>query len=425
MKKYLVLVIAFVVLVSVPLYYVLSTKSPKVEGLAELEKLPKKKELHLKVTSNRKIHSVKITISQGGKVVELVNVSPNANGVEFPLIVEPRKLSIADGEAEVSVFAKAGFLAKTQMKFKSIVKTTPPMVSVIDNSYLADQGSSAAVLINAKDASRVYVKEGEKTFAATNSIFDDKSRYFCIYPIDTELPLNTAITVVAEDDVGNRSQSAIKTILKRTIWRQDTLKISDDFIRRVVNPLLGDENLPPVESFIKVNEHLRQESENKVKEITKKSADKILWDGPFIQLPNSQVFAHFGDKRSYEYDGKIVSHSIHYGFDLATIANHPVEASNSGVVVYAGELGIYGNAIIIDHGLDLFSLYGHLSSVGVSQGQQVKKHEVIGKSGMTGFAGGDHLHFAILDHGQYVNPVHWWDKMWIEKRVLNVLKSKG
>jgi len=99
----------------------------------------------------------------------------------------------------------------------------------------------------------------------------------------------------------------------------------------------------------------------------------------------------------------------------------PVEAAQNGIVVFAGDLGIYGNAVIIDHGLGVFSLYGHLSSIVVKSGQAVKMGEHIGQTGDTGLAGGDHLHFSIMLDGTHINPVEWWDGKWIRDHITPAL----
>jgi len=150
-----------------------------------------------------------------------------------------------------------------------------------------------------------------------------------------------------------------------------------------------------------------------------------LWDGPFVQLGNSKVEAAFADHRTYIYKGKEVDHQVHLGFDLAVTSRVPIVAANAGTVLNASWLGIYGNCVIIDHGMGVQSLYGHLSSFEVNVGDKVMRGQTIGRSGMTGMAGGDHLHFTMLVNGRMVNPVEWWDKHWIEDRVMRKLAEAG
>jgi murein DD-endopeptidase MepM/ murein hydrolase activator NlpD len=142
-----------------------------------------------------------------------------------------------------------------------------------------------------------------------------------------------------------------------------------------------------------------------------------------MQLSNSQVESFFADRRSYIYKGTKIDQQDHVGFDLSVTQHYPIEASNDGKVVLAEYFGIYGNTVIVDHGAGLLSLYGHLSSIDVKPGQAVKKKEPVGKSGETGLAGGDHLHFGMFLHGVPVDPREWWDAKWINDHVLSRLKQ--
>ncbi len=135
--------------------------------------------------------------------------------------------------------------------------------------------------------------------------------------------------------------------------------------------------------------------------------------------------AVFADYRTYVYKGQKVDHQVHLGFDLAVNAHTPIPASNDGKVLWASDLGIYGNCVVIDHGYGLQSIYGHLSEIGVKVDQTVKRGEIIGKSGSTGLAGGDHLHYGMQVDGVQINPVEWWDAHWIHDRILSKLREGG
>jgi murein DD-endopeptidase MepM/ murein hydrolase activator NlpD len=69
------------------------------------------------------------------------------------------------------------------------------------------------------------------------------------------------------------------------------------------------------------------------------------------------------------------------------------------------------------------SLYGHLSTIAVDEGKEVAKGQIIGKTGATGLAGGDHLHFGILMHGYEISPLYWWDSNWIRNNVLELTEN--
>jgi murein DD-endopeptidase MepM/ murein hydrolase activator NlpD len=178
-----------------------------------------------------------------------------------------------------------------------------------------------------------------------------------------------------------------------------------------------------VKNFVEINNEERQIDHHNLAELSKKSEKRFLWNGAFLQLSNSQVEASFADHRTYLYKGKVIDHQDHVGFDLSVVQHYPIEAANDGVVLWADFFGIYGNCVLIDHGYGLVSLYGHMSSIDVKPGQAVKKKQVIGKSGDTGLAGGDHLHFGLFLDGVPINPTEWWDQHWIDDHVLNRMKA--
>jgi murein DD-endopeptidase MepM/ murein hydrolase activator NlpD len=143
-----------------------------------------------------------------------------------------------------------------------------------------------------------------------------------------------------------------------------------------------------------------------------------LWSGRFLRQPNASREAQFGTHRKYVYQGEVIDEQTHLGVDLASTARAEVPAANAGRVVFADWLGIYGQVVIIDHGLGLQSLYAHLSQMGVQTGDTVEKGQIIGRTGVTGLAGGDHLHFGMLVSGLPVNPREWWDESWITNNIL-------
>jgi murein DD-endopeptidase MepM/ murein hydrolase activator NlpD len=152
-------------------------------------------------------------------------------------------------------------------------------------------------------------------------------------------------------------------------------------------------------------------------DLAESSAPAFLWNERFLQMPNTQVMSTFADRRTYLYEGRPVDEQTHLGYDLASTRRASVPAANNGIVVLARYFGIYGNAVVIDHGFGLMSLYGHLSSIAVSEGEEVARGQSVGRSGQSGLAGGDHLHFTMLLQGLPVNPVQWWDAHWIRDRL--------
>jgi len=226
--------------------------------------------------------------------------------------------------------------------------------------------------------------------------------------------------LVASDKAGNTREMRLVYELKNVKYKKSTISISDEFIAAKVAPLVNDVGARQASSkdiFIKVNRHLRKENDDKIKQTTLKSTPSMLWNVAFRQLSNSKVEANFADARTYTYKDEVIDKAYHLGYDLSVTKQYPAEAANSGVVAFVGDLGIYGNTVIIDHGLGLFTLYSHLSSMDVKIGEPIKQGQPIGKTGETGLAAGDHLHFGIYLHGVPVLPVEWWDQKWIDDNV--------
>jgi murein DD-endopeptidase MepM/ murein hydrolase activator NlpD len=155
------------------------------------------------------------------------------------------------------------------------------------------------------------------------------------------------------------------------------------------------------------------------------ASPSIAWQGVFMRLPKAANRAQFADHRVYKYRGAIIDRQVHLGADLASLQQAPVPAANNGQVVFAGNVGIYGNTVAIEHGLGIFSLYSHLSSITVQVGDKVSKGDNIGRTGTTGLAVGDHLHFGMMVHNTLVNPIEWWDAHWIQNNItqkINLLR---
>lgn len=129
------------------------------------------------------------------------------------------------------------------------------------------------------------------------------------------------------------------------------------------------------------------------------SLSKLLFSRPFIQPLESQVTSVYGTKRVYNKQKK----GQHLGIDYRAAIGDKVPAANRGKVVFAGDLFYTGGTVIIDHGLDIFTVYGHLSKTTVNAGDIVDRGDLIGMSGNSGRTSGPHLHWGVKIQGQYVD----------------------
>lgn len=302
------------------------------------------------------------------------------------------------------------------------VKFTPPRLEVLSTPLPVSQGGAGVVIYRVSDdAQRYGVRIGETFFPGyPNS--ERAFSAFSLFAFPHDLPASTPVLLVADDNLGNHAEQRIDVPVVTKKWRSRTIKISDRFIERTVRPIIAQtpeiEDLnDPLRNFLQVNNVLRKRTAEQLTALASDSRPEFLWNEAFIQLSNSQVEAEFADHREYRYNGNVVDTQYHLGFDLAVTKHYPVEAANDGTVVLAEFFGIYGNTVVIDHGYGLQSLYAHLSSFTAEKGDIVRKGQIIGRSGMTGLAAGDHLHFSLLLHGVQINPMEWWDDQWVQSHV--------
>jgi len=311
------------------------------------------------------------------------------------------------------------------------VRLEPPRVSIVSTHHYVNHGGSEMVIYRATPPdvpSGVRVGDVEYAgfpAAGAGVTGADASMRVAFFALLHDQDLKTPINVFARDEAGNEARASFIDNVFEKPFKRSKIQVDDRFFGRVVPEIIAHSpelNMQPptgdlLPGFLKVNGDLRRMNGERIIAVTANTSPALLFKGPFVQLGNSQVEASFADHRTYIYNGKDVDQQVHLGFDLAVTARVPVHAANDGKVLNASWLGIFGNCVILDHGMGVASLYGHLSSLDVNVGDTVKKGQVLGRSGMTGMAGGDHLHFTMLVGGRPVNPVEWWDPHWIADRV--------
>lgn len=319
------------------------------------------------------------------------------------------------------------------------VRLAPPTLAVLSQFHFINQGGAELVVYQVSPADADSgVRVGDREYpgmpaAGAGIAGAAPGLRVAFFPFLYNQPSDTPVALWARDEAGNTGQAAVDARVYPKQFRKSSIPLDDAFLQKVVPAILQatpdlavkDPN-DLLASYLAINRDLRQQNNATIRAIGRtKTAREILWRGPFRQMVNSAVEAGFADDRTYVYGGKPVDRQTHLGFDLASTRNAPILAANRGVVVHAAYLGIYGNCVIVDHGMGLQSLYAHLSSIGVQDGQAVEMNEELGRSGQTGLAGGDHLHFTMLLHGEFVTPVDWWSAQWVEDRVMRKLRAAG
>jgi murein DD-endopeptidase MepM/ murein hydrolase activator NlpD len=338
------------------------------------------------------------------------------------LTLNPYSLKLRDGDATLKISATDHSLFENQSILIRPVKidTVPPQLNLLSRvNYINHGGTGYVAYQPSKPVTLTGVYVNSQFFAAYRLPDGHPLNYAVYFPVPMDAGnVLTEISLFARDEAGNETKTGLPYIIKKKTFRQDKMNLDDKFLQQKMpefQSLLPElRQKPLIDVFIYVNSQMRNDNFATIRKICEKSSPRELWEGTFLRMTNAAPMALFGDKRSYVYDGKIIGESVHAGVDLASTAMAPIEAANKGIVVFAGPLGIYGNTVIIDHGLGVFSLYAHLSSIATSVGKTVAKGENIGRSGMSGLAGGDHLHFSMIVGGQFVNPQEWWDSHWLK-----------
>ncbi len=342
--------------------------------------------------------------------------------------IDPGALGLADGKAVLRLMAWDRSWRNwwhgnaVVLEREVIIDTKPPVIEVLTREHYLNQGGSGLVIYRlSEECPRSGVRVGSNFFPGTSGYYTDRSLHIAFFALGHQQGPGTEIALEAADPAGNAAVGRFYHLIRKKTFKKDRLTVSNDFISQILpefqSLLPQSANAAPKDRFLYINRDQRRLDYEKMVELTRRSQAKMYWKGPFLRLPNAAPRAGFADHRTYVYDGREIDQQDHLGVDLASLAHAPVPAANSGVVVFAGTLGIYGKTVVLDHGFSLFSMYSHLSQVRVNPNDLVAREQVLGNTGSTGLAGGDHLHFAIMVHNTFVDPVEWWDPAWIKDNI--------
>jgi murein DD-endopeptidase MepM/ murein hydrolase activator NlpD len=376
---------------------------------------------------------IRLVQGPGKPIVVARHEGTGSRRVELTATVEAAGGGVREGGATVEVWAGDDFWRPLRLEdrviatFPITVDITPPRIEVVSSTPYLHPGGAGLVVFKAADAVRIEARVGAASFPAFPAGAADAGTRIALFALPYNYEAGTPITLAAADEAGNTASRGVPGELLPRKFKHDTIDVKDSFLQAKVPELLPahPQSAPLIDGFLVINRDQRKQAEEEKRKLAAKSADTFLWDGPFVQPRNTKVSANFAETRTYVYNGKEVDTQVHFGYDLASTKQAPVPAANKGVVAFAGPLTIYGNAIVVDHGLGLMTLYGHLSSIGVKVGDAVEKEQELGRTGTTGLAIGDHLHYEVLVHGISVTPVEWWDAKWIRDRLNTPLRAAG
>jgi hypothetical protein len=335
----------------------------------------------------------------------------------------PAESGFKDGPAQLVLeahdYSLRGLLKgnTTSISKELSIDTTPPKVSILHSEqYIYPGGAGIAIyrLTDPEITSGVQINDRFHPGFLIGDGRDDT--YICYFALPYSANGLDSSFVVATDPAGNKTQMPFSVVFKKKNFRQDRINVSDGFLDKKIPEFM--QYYPEmagsmVDKYLFTNNEIRIKNNNKISELCGSPHHERLWKGKFYRMPGSSR-AGFADHRTYYYGDKPIDRQVHLGIDLASTRKAEVKAAEGGIVIFADYLGIYGNMAMIDHGQGVFSLYSHLSQIDVVPNDQVDKGTVIGLTGTTGMAGGDHLHFSMLVNGVFVTPIEWWDQNWID-----------
>jgi hypothetical protein len=432
-----VLIVVALVLVS---FY--ERELSQVSILTDISRVGAVKDVEMVLSDSKSgLRSVQIRLVQGATDVVVFEKEYPRQGMIYNsgperaqeiVKLEPGALKMKDGEAELVVSIRdyswwnwmEGNLTTISHPFD--LDTKPPLLHIIDSPRYIIQGGSGLVTYNLnEEVSGHGVQINDDFHPGFPMPHKGDGVYGAMIGLQYDVERLEKSMVTAVDLAGNQAARSFGMIMRKRTPKRDRINVSDGFLDRKLPEFLGyypdisDEE--PVDQYLEINNRVRRENNEVIKEVCSKSKPERLWEGRFNRMARSSRRAGFAEYRTYYYGGREVDKQVHLGIDLASTKMADIKAANNGEVVYADYLGIYGEMVIIDHGLGVFSLYSHLSQINASVGDLVSKESVIGLSGASGMAGGDHLHFSVLVNGVFVDPLEWWDKQWLNLNILNFL----
>ncbi len=414
-------------------FVVMRSATPVVNLTSPVSVLGQATPISVRVSDPNGVRALAASVEQGGAsypVWQLAQPSTEADSTwKFTAGVKTIP-QLKDGKAKLIVEATSNDLLRRSGRWEGevTVVTQPPTVTAdSDQHYLYLGMADLATFSVSGSWSEAGVRVGDEKFRAW-SMPGGKPGMFALYAFAWNITPGTVPQVYASNGAGNDATSPVVVIFpkkEQPHYTTHDLQVSDAFMQKVINELDPNGSGDPVARFVKINSEMRKANNQTLADLRLKTAVHFLWSQPFKRQTNSKTEASFADVRNYIYQGKKIDQQVHLGYDLAVTQHVGVEASNDGKIVYAAPLGIYGNCIVVDHGYGLQTIYGHLSQINVHEGDMVKQGQVMGLSGMTGMAGGDHIHFAMQLDGVQIDPKEWWDAHWIKDHIARQVELAG
>jgi hypothetical protein len=428
MKSFASILIFVVVIIAGIFIYLWWSSGPVVSLSPDTGPISASRELSVKLQPARgSLKQLTVTAVQGDNKVAILVKNYEPGTREARQTFNLGRAGLKDGPFTLQVRAAGSTLfgfGRTSAKTHSFTcDNTPPVVAVLSTAHNIIRGGSGLVVYTvSKEVERTGVVFGDRFcpgFRQSGNV------YACLFPFPYNVEPNRYIPrVLAIDRAGNERLVGINYHLIVKAFSTDRINLTDSFLEKITPEFKNKfpQAKTPLEIFLKANSELRAQNIKTIFELARQTSPVPLWKGEFLRMPRTAPLGGFAQARTYLYNGAQVDQQTHLGFDLASVIHAPVPAANNGKVIFADDLGIYGQCIVIDHGIGLQTLYGHLSQIAVKVGDSIEKGQIIGNTGSTGMVFGDHLHFGVLVAGQEVSVVEWWDASWLKNNITGKLE---
>lgn len=393
--------------------------SPETKG-----RISPAQDLSLALADASGVRSILVSVRRGAQSMQIFQqaFAPGDNTQKVTFNLKKAKLPEGAFELEVKAYDRSmaafGHGNSNTISIPLVMDSQPPRIAVKTMPPAVRRGGSAMISYTVSEEVRsTGIQVGSLFFPAYAQA---NGTYACLFPFPYyESSTSFSPEIMAQDTAGNITSSRLLVNAIARAFREDTMKIDTGFLTAKSEELalICPDEKDDLSRYICANTKVRLENDAFLLELGKQSAGSFLWQGTFQRLPRSAVKANFGDHRTYMHETQVIDKQNHTGLDLASVKNAEVPATSKGKVVHTGYLGIYGNVVILDHGMGLMSLYSHLSSMDVNVGDSVESGVTIGRTGVSGLAGGDHVHFGFLVGGVPVQPLEWLDPAWIKNNI--------
>lgn len=346
------------------------------------------------------------------------------------ILLDTQRLHIEDGPAQLIFtavdYSLWGFGAgnETRIVVDLNFDTQPPHVVRLDSPRYIRPGGAGIVIYKITEEVAKHGVNVNGYFHPGFPVEGKQDVFGAIIALPFDSTKITDAHVVAVDLAGNGGTAPFGMIVKNRKFKYDTIQIPESFLSLKIpefTQYYPEMTGASIDQFVYINTKVRKENRAAIAQLCMNPLPEKLWSGRFTRMSGAGR-AGYADHRNYVYNGKTVDKQVHLGMDIASVRHAPVKAANKGKVIFTDYLGIYGNMVLLDHGTGVFTLYSHMSQIGVVVGDIVMKNGVLGATGTTGMAGGDHLHFGVLVNGIIVDPLEWWDASWLDLHIESYFK---